>query len=311
MRSVLSSFIGGVALAAVFATSAFSANTLGPLVTPEQVAVARDSQNAVIIDIRGEADGFIPGSIQAPYGKWRGPATNPGELISVETLNALLNSLGLTEQSKVIIAYQGKDETDFGAAARVYWTLKSAGLENLAVLNGGVNAWVAAGQTLAPVAATPIASNATFTWNSAWTASREDVVSVVEGKTKATLLDSRPEAFYKGETAHQAAKTPGTLPHAQIFTHSNFFQSGPALVEASAAKELVSKANIAADQPVVSFCNTGHWAATNWFALSEVAGLQDVKLYPESMVGWSNAGLPMDNTPSRLDHLIKSVKGLL
>jgi thiosulfate/3-mercaptopyruvate sulfurtransferase len=41
--------------------------------------------------------------------------------------------------------------------------------------------------------------------------------------------------------------------------------------------------------PIVSFCNTGHWAATNWFVLSEVAGIEGVKLYPESMVGWTQA----------------------
>jgi thiosulfate/3-mercaptopyruvate sulfurtransferase len=54
------------------------------------------------------------------------------------------------------------------------------------------------------------------------------------------------------------------------------------------------------DQPTVSFCNTGHWAATNWFVLSEVLGQKDVKLYPESTVGWSQAGLPMTNVPTRL-----------
>ncbi|MDC3348441.1 hypothetical protein OAV60_03885, partial [Paracoccaceae bacterium] len=44
------------------------------------------------------------------------------------------------------------------------------------------------------------------------------------------------------------------------------------------------------DGPVVSFCNTGHWAATNWFMMSEVQGMDGVKLYPESMVGWTKAG---------------------
>ena len=39
----------------------------------------------------------------------------------------------------------------------------------------------------------------------------------------------------------------------------------------------------------VSFCNTGHWAATNWFVLSEIAGIEGVKLYPESMVGWTRS----------------------
>ena len=42
-------------------------------------------------------------------------------------------------------------------------------------------------------------------------------------------------------------------------------------------------------RPIVSFCNTGHWAATNWFVLSEIAGIEGVTLYPESWVGWTRA----------------------
>jgi thiosulfate/3-mercaptopyruvate sulfurtransferase len=60
---------------------------------------------------------------------------------------------------------------------------------------------------------------------------------------------------------------------------------------------------------VVSFCNTGHWAATNWFALSEVAGLDNIKLYPGSMVEYSNLDLPMENTPGLLKNLVKSISG--
>ena len=65
------------------------------------------------------------------------------------------------------------------------------------------------------------------------------------------------------------------------------------------------------DETLISFCNTGHWAATNWFALSELAGLDDVKLYPESMVGWSAAGLPMQNTPGVFQNLLNQITGAL
>jgi hypothetical protein len=58
----------------------------------------------------------------------------------------------------------------------------------------------------------------------------------------------------------------------------------------------------------VSFCNTGHWAATNWFVLSEVLGERNVKLYPESMVDWSASGLPMDNVPGRMKQLLMELK---
>lgn len=48
--------------------------------------------------------------------------------------------------------------------------------------------------------------------------------------------------------------------------------------------------------------------ATNWFALSELAGIDNVKLYPESMAGWSNAGYDMANVPGPVRSLWNQVK---
>jgi thiosulfate/3-mercaptopyruvate sulfurtransferase len=44
---------------------------------------------------------------------------------------------------------------------------------------------------------------------------------------------------------------------------------------------------VADDKPVISYCNTGHWASTNWFVLSEVLGKKNVRIYDGSMVEWS------------------------
>ncbi len=37
----------------------------------------------------------------------------------------------------------------------------------------------------------------------------------------------------------------------------------------------------------ISYCNTGHSAAGDWFVLSEVLGRPDVKLYDGSMSEWT------------------------
>ena len=54
--------------------------------------------------------------------------------------------------------------------------------------------------------------------------------------------------------------------------------------------------------------NTGHWAATNWFVLSEVAEIQDVKLYAESLVEWSALNKPMENVPTSAQFAILKTK---
>ena len=38
----------------------------------------------------------------------------------------------------------------------------------------------------------------------------------------------------------------------------------------------------------ISYCNTGHWAATVWFGLSEIAQIPNVKMYDGGMTHWTS-----------------------
>ncbi|TDL79722.1 sulfurtransferase [Palleronia sediminis] len=305
-------FAAAALLAAGPAFAALDADH-GPLVTPAELSAALEDGGLTVIDIRapdgaGYAGGHVEGALNTPYGAFRGPEENPGQLPEIDALTETLQGLGLTGDSQVVVTYGGESVTDFGAAARVYWTLKSAGIEDLAILNGGIAAWDAAGLPLSTAGAEAEPSDFTVTWNDRWTATAETVQSVLDGDRDAVLLDARPESFWSGEEAHPAAARPGTLPQSQYFTHDNWFSSGPAIVDAEAARALAAEQDFADAESIISFCNTGHWAATNWFALSELAGVEDVKLYPESVVGWSNAGFEMANVPGALKNFWNQVK---
>lgn len=132
-------------LALGLACTAFgTAHAAEPLLPPAGVQAAAGQDAVRIIDIRDPkayGERHIPGALNAPYGKWRGPATNPGELPELPKLTELVQSLGLTPANHAIVVSSGADATDFGAAARVYWTLKLLGLKELSVLNGGMKAW--------------------------------------------------------------------------------------------------------------------------------------------------------------------------
>jgi len=287
----------------------------GPLTTPAALGDALDGAQApVVLDIRapGAFDrGHIPGARNAPYGLFRGPAENPGQLVTEAHLTELLRELGLETGMPVVVVHQGSNQTDFGAAARVYWTLKSSGFVDLAVLNGGMTAWE---QAKAPVETGPAAevapSTITVTFSDEWLATREDVLAIVEGREEATLVDARPEAFWKGETKHGAAARPGTIPQSQYFTHDRWFGADePSLIKPDLVRDLAAENGFGQGDRLVSFCNTGHWAATNWFALSEIAGIDDVRLYPESMVGWSQTGYDMANVPGLFQNLLNKING--
>lgn len=283
-----------VLIAALFAvTPALADAGWQKLLTP--AALAEASADVTVLDIRSPkeyATAHVPGAINAPYPVWRGPAQNPGQVLSDAQLTQLLQALGLTPESRVVVVHAGTDETDFGAAARVYWTLKSAGLGKLAILNGGVRSWVAAGQALSVETTVPKPSTASFALADTWMAGRAEVAGIASGERDAVLVDARPEAFFKAERKHPAAKAAGTLPGAKNVDQFSWFDGNKTeLPAADRIAALAKSAGVGAGEgDVVSFCNTGHWAATSWFAMSELAGIENVKMYPESMVGWVNSG---------------------
>lgn len=300
------------ALVAVSFSSAVSAaEKFGPLIDPATLNTELTTNAPLILDIRGEAyaKGHIPGAVSAPYGDFRGPKDNPGQLVPEAKLEARLQSLGVSYDRPIVVVHEGNTDSDFGAAARVYWTLKSSGLTQLAILNGGMTEWGKAKLPLDTTTVIPTPSTIDITFSRQWLADTDEVASVVEGQTKGSLIDARPASFFHGEKAHDAAARPGTLPGAANVVHSTWFKGGTKIVDAKDAASIAATLSLKPDEEIVSFCNTGHWAATDWFAMSELAGLPNVKLYPESMVGYSKTDHEMANVPGLFQTLLRKVMG--
>lgn len=299
----------------LIATWAVSLSSLAatPLVNPGTLEDLLANPQVRVVDIR-EAQYYrsnhVPGSVNAPYDVWRGPASNPGELPTLPKLTSLVQSLGITPQSHVVVLSTGLDDTDFGAAARVYWTLKVLGVQELSILNGGFKAWIAEGGPLSQIPVKVAASRFAPQLNQAMMATRAELVERVQSG-QSVLLDARPSAFFKGDTRHSNAKVPGTVKGAVSLEHSRWFLPKTGIfVSPAQAQSIANSSAINPAKATVSFCNTGHWAATNWFALSEVLGQKNVKLYAGSMVDWTQAStaLPMDNVPSRTKQLMIDAK---
>ena len=98
-------------------------------------------------------------------------------------------------------------------------------------------------------------------------------------------------AIFDGKEKAPAAKAYGHIPGAINLDSATLLRSG----DQPAAARRTQLAKIAASLPagpVVAYCNTGHWAATDWFVLSAVLGRPDVRLYDGSMVEWTADAQP-------------------
>lgn len=288
------------ALALVFLPGAVFAAPEGwaPLLEPAQLAALLDTHGEAIrvVHVTGDQGALIPGAGFSAYASWRGPADNPGALRPVEDLQATVRNLGIEADTPVVIVHAGANATDLGAAARVYWTLKSLGVQDLALLNGGFAAWQSAGLATATAPASFLPSDFAAAWNPEWSISTTEVAALA-GSGDARLLDARPRDFFEGLQWTIAA--PGTIAGAGHLAYSDFFD-GNRLLGAERVREIAARHGYTDGAATVSFCNTGHWAAINWFALSELAGIEGVRLYPESMAEYTAEGLPLDNAPNRV-----------
>lgn len=270
-----------------------------PLLEPAALSalLAEHGETIRVVQITGDyAAGHIPGSGWSPYAAWRSDMPNPGALRDPGHLQTIVRELGIDADTPVVVVHSGRDATDLGAAARVYWTLKSLGVEDLALLNGGLAGWTSAGLPVETDAASFIPSDFTAVWSDRWRASTVEVAAL-QAEGGAALLDARPADFFTGVTWSVAS--PGTIRGADNLEYSAFFD-GTRLVGADRIRAIAEQSGFTGSTTTVSFCNTGHWAAINWFALSELAGYDDVRLYAESMAEYAADGLPLDNAPNRL-----------
>ncbi len=279
-----------------------------PLVSPAELKTLADAGQVRIVDVR-EAGAYalqhVPGAASAPYfTRWRGPASNPGLVPPLAELTALVQQLGLTPDTRTVLVYTGVDSTDFATAARAYWTLKSLGLRELSILNGGLNAWRGAGLPVSDQPALAPRSAWQPRFDPQWLATRDEVRALL-GQPGLVLVDSRPAPFYQGRIAQDVARARGTLPGAVNLDSDLYFELGSAVLLDPASLQTEADAAAQPGQPVIAFCNAGHWSATDWFVRSELLGQPNVRLYPGSVIDWSQAPepLPMMNEPGRLEKL--------
>jgi thiosulfate/3-mercaptopyruvate sulfurtransferase len=296
---------------------AVAAGAVEPLVTPQWLKTRLSDPALLVLDIRSAIDGggaaafdrgHIPGAVHSDYDKagWRVTRNGvPFMLPTVSELEKLIGETGIDEDNHVVIVPAGVHATDFGSAARVYWTLKIAGHAAVSILDGGFAAWQAAAY---PVEAGKVSSSPKI-----FTAKLDPrllaevtEVEAVEKSGGATLLDGRPASFFAGKQRAPNAKAYGHIPGAINLDSASFYD--PATNRLRPKAELAAIAAALPAGPVVSYCNTGHWAATNWFVLSELLGKTDVRLYDGSMVEWSaDPRRPVASERTRWDDVKKAL----
>jgi len=195
-----------------------------------------------------------------------------------ETFAAIIGRLGLTAATQVV----SYDAQGGMFAARAWWMLRWLGHEAVAVLDGGLPAWVAAGGAIdSQLPKMPEAAPYPLTHAPLPTI---DAATLQQRLPALRLLDARAPERYRGEVEPldaQAGHIPGAVN--RFFQH-NLGPDGrfkPAAMLRAEFEPLLAGAGT-----VVHQCGSGVTACHNLLAM-EVAGLPGSLLYPGSWSEWS------------------------
>jgi thiosulfate/3-mercaptopyruvate sulfurtransferase len=230
--------------------------------------------------------GHIPGAryadlnrdLSAPMSSISGRHPLP----TAQNFAATLDRLGVGNHSQVV-AY---DESNGSLAARAWWMLRWVGLEAVAVLDGGLKAWVAESGPL-------VAGEETAANRSSRFSPRVDTAAVLDSAEVASLLrdprrllvDARAAERFAGDIEPidaVAGHIAGAVNHP--FT-LNLGPEGRFLPASELRRRWEERLGGREPRDVAAMCGSGVTACHNLLSL-EVAGLRGAKLYAGSWSEW-------------------------
>ena len=280
----------------------------GPLIDVAALADAIDDPLLRVVDCRwylgkpGEGraayeGGHLPRAmhmdIDSDLTARAGPGRHP--LPDPQVFRRRLEAVGIGDEHTVV----GYDDLGGWVAARLWWMLDDLGHRAVAVLEGGIGAWTAAGLPLTKDE--PAFPAATLSLRDSWdrVVEREELRA---GLGSMRVLDARAGARYRGEVEPIDAY-PGHIPTAvsaptddNLGADGNLASDGRFLSPGELAARYRDLGADGSAGPVVVSCGSGVSATHDALAL-RIAGLPEPRLYPGSYSDWTQQGWPVATGP--------------
>ncbi|HEU4658032.1 MAG TPA: sulfurtransferase [Capillimicrobium sp.] len=241
------------------------------------------------------AEAHIPGAIGFD---WRKDLQDQvkRDFLGPEDFGRLFGERGISDDHTIVL--YGDRNNWF--AAYTYWYLKYYGHDDVKLMNGPREKWIAEGRpTTDEVPSHPAATFTAAEGDPAIRAMRDEVLRALDDGRK--LVDVRSPQEYSGELiamagyeqegAQRAGHIPGaaSVPWAQAVREDGTFKPREEL------EELYGGKGVLTGEPIIAYCRIGERSAHTWFVLHELLGRDDVKNYDGSWTEWGNlVGVPIE-----------------
>jgi thiosulfate/3-mercaptopyruvate sulfurtransferase len=269
------------------------------LVEPQWLEEHLNDESIRVVEVDESPQLYVEAHIPGAIGlDWRRDLQDQVErdFLGPEDFGALFASRGVSNEHTVVL--YGDRNNWF--AAYTYWYLKYYGHDNVLLLNGPREKWIADGRpTTAEVPTHAAGSFTARSGDESIRARREEVQAAIGDSVK--LVDVRSPAEFAGEVispagyeqegAQRGGHIPGavSIPWAQAVREDGTFKSAEEL------HELYGGEGVLDGEPIIAYCRIGERSAHTWFVLHELLGQEQVKNYDGSWTEWGNlVGVPVE-----------------
>jgi thiosulfate/3-mercaptopyruvate sulfurtransferase len=279
------------------------AREIAPIVSTDWLIANLKNPKLIILDVRRVEDyreGHIPGALSAFYGSWAYMKNGLfASLPEKDDIDDTIGYMGIGFGNWVVVTGCMDTPRLSYQSARVACTLQYAGIENVALLDGGMNKWIAEKKSMSK----RIERRKPNHFKGKYSGGKfADKNYVKERLGKLILLDTREREFFTGEKKMDCVPKTGHIPGAFnmptscAFNEDKTFRTKEelaAIVEAAAGKDRSAA--------IVTYCDIGQCCPTWSYLLTEVLGYTNVRLYEGAMQEWAqDADAPVttnDKTP--------------
>ena len=195
---------------------------------------------------------------------------------SAQQFQLAMSELGVGNDTRVVL-YSAKNQV---WAARLWWMLRWAGFDQVAILDGGLQAWKQEGRPLSTEAANHPQKTLTLTLRPEVIADYDEVFAAMKN-SQVSIIDALPDAHYMGNFSLYAR--PGHIPTATNIPTSDLLDEKGLYKPVDELEMLFSENQ---KNRVITYCGGGVAASSVAFTLYRL-GYTDVSVYMGSLQEWT------------------------